>query len=237
MTEKLPIIPHKVEMLSTVRGGESRERRDMGKKLTQAAIVQANLHETNRQLSHEVSHDDLTGLMNKKAWKVEVAERIKAKKPFGVIFFDMDKFKIVNDVIGHEKGDELLGMFGKHMRASFKRKGDAVSHEAYFRKSDDEELPLGRYGGDEFAILVDLSDRDRPDGLTQGERLEVAEDYTRQVINEFVDTLGMDVKEQNFGISQGSAAWDPEYPIADTQLISNADKDMYRSKVANGSAR
>jgi len=93
------------------------------------------------QLSHQASHDSLTGLMNRRefgrrlAQEIEELEHTDAKH--ALCYLDLDQFKLVNDTSGHVAGDELLRQLGEVLKAHVRR-GDLVA----------------RLGGDEFGILL-----------------------------------------------------------------------------------
>ncbi|MDG2263023.1 MAG: EAL domain-containing protein [Actinomycetota bacterium] len=122
------------------------------------------LHETRVQLVHTASHDALTGLANRTAVRDHLADLLlepaNARK-FAVGFVDIDRFKPVNDLFGHEAGDELLVAVAQRLTNSL-REGDLV----------------GRFGGDEFVIVAAADGLG--DALQMAERLEdrIAEPFT-----------------------------------------------------------
>lgn len=90
-------------------------------------------------------HDGLTGLKNRAAFESEVNEVLmKHKKKFGMLLLDLDNFKVVNDALGHDKGDILL----KYVAA-------------YMKQTLPEGTFIARFGGDEFAIVIEnISDQE-----------------------------------------------------------------------------
>ncbi len=98
-------------------------------------------HQLQEELRHQASHDPLTGLPNRKHFDEQIEAAINSTKPghhnCAVALLDLDGFKIVNDLSGHEAGDRLLVEVASRLK-SCTRKGDAV----------------GRLGGDEFALLI-----------------------------------------------------------------------------------
>ena len=83
------------------------------------------------------STDALTGILNRRAFQVELEEQIRKKEPGFFIFIDVDNFKTYNDTYGHNNGDLCLKHFAKAMQECFP-----------------ERSILGRYGGDEFVVYL-----------------------------------------------------------------------------------
>ena len=90
------------------------------------------------RLSHDASHDALTGLANRVLFAERVTAGVRSGRPFSIVLVDLDDFKTVNDTLGHGVGDGLLITVAGRMRAGV-RPADTVA----------------RLGGDEFAILFD----------------------------------------------------------------------------------
>jgi diguanylate cyclase (GGDEF)-like protein/PAS domain S-box-containing protein len=100
-------------------------------------------HVAESRLNHIAYHDDLTGLANRHAFHERLAaaverNRLDPGQQFAVLYLDLDRFKLVNDSLGHGAGNELLREVAARLRASV-RPGDLVA----------------RLGGDEFAALVE----------------------------------------------------------------------------------
>ncbi len=161
--------------------------------------------EMQKQLSHQATHDSLTGLMNRSAFEsrvVEVINNAKLENTQHVLcYLDLDQFKLVNDTCGHVAGDELLRQLSVVLNADMRR-GDVLS----------------RLGGDEFGLLLYGCPIDK------GE--EIAENI-RQVIHEF----RFPWKERQFavGVSIGLVSISSETESL-TQLLSLADAACYAAK-------
>jgi diguanylate cyclase (GGDEF)-like protein len=174
------------------------------------ALEQARAAE--KRLQWEATHDLLTVLPNRSLLKERLAravERIKEDPGYGfaVLFLDLDRFKNVNDSLGHGVGDLLLKEVARRLR-----------HSVY------ETDMVARLGGDEFVVLLEnVADPD--DAAEVAKRLQNA---LRAPIKLFGHEL---YTTASFGIVQGSPAYDdPE------ELLRDADTAMYHAKEA-GKAR
>ncbi|MDQ1532457.1 MAG: hypothetical protein QOF28_218, partial [Actinomycetota bacterium] len=107
--------------------------------LAAVAIEQAQARE---ELEHRAFHDELTGLPNRALLNDRLTHALQRSPrrdaAVAVVFFDLDRFKLVNDSLGHDAGDRLLIQVARRLRAKL-------------RASD----TVGRLGGDEFVVLVD----------------------------------------------------------------------------------
>ena len=95
-----------------------------------------------KKIQYQATHDALTGLPNRLMFSQLLNQAIKSarryKRQFAVLFMDLDRFKIINDTMGHDAGDELL----QEIAARLKNTLRAVDI-------------IARLGGDEFVILID----------------------------------------------------------------------------------
>jgi diguanylate cyclase (GGDEF)-like protein/PAS domain S-box-containing protein len=158
------------------------------------------------RLRHEVLHDTLTGLPNRALFldRLDLALRHHRREPsrqFAVLFLDLDRFKMVNDSLGHAAGDELLIEFGKRV-SMFLRPGDSVA----------------RLGGDEFAIL-----------LTEVAGLEDATRVADRIHEVLLRKFLIRGKEVYASVSIGIALSAPHYEHPN-QMLRDADLAMYRTK-------
>jgi diguanylate cyclase (GGDEF)-like protein/PAS domain S-box-containing protein len=165
-------------------------------------------HQADEALRHRVLHDALTGLPNRLSFVDSLGEALKratiSGTPVGVIFLDLDHFKLINDSFGHHMGDELLRAIAPRLRSHL-RPGDVVA----------------RFGGDEFGVLVDrLADED--EALAIADRVAVAfsEPYVLGGAEHFVTaSLGISVARPS-----------TREPADADMLIRDADAAMYRAK-------
>lgn len=113
---------------------------DFNSLLDELSKWQHHLQRENDSLAHQVLHDTLTDLPNRKAFELELKKVLSnpvTASQVGVLFIDGDRFKAVNDTYGHEAGDNVLAVTAQRLLAGL-RKGDLVA----------------RLGGDEFAVLL-----------------------------------------------------------------------------------
>ena len=161
-----------------------------------------------QKLTYEALHDALTGLPNR-SFLVEALERSLSRlrenpdADFAVLFLDLDRFKVINDSVGHLVGDELLKLAGMRLTAC------VPSHGV-----------VARLGGDEFAILLE-------DGVDTSAACQVAQ----RVIDAISEPMSIAGKELFSSASVGIVMSDPRYNSTD-ELLRDADFAMYRAKAA-----
>ncbi|WP_386067039.1 EAL domain-containing protein [Tahibacter sp. UC22_41] len=159
-----------------------------------------------RQLKHETLHDSLTGLPNRTLFleRLELAldrYRRDPRRLFAVLFLDLDRFKVINDSVGHLVGDDLLYEVGGRI-AGCLDSGDVAA----------------RLGGDEFAILLhDVVDPER------------AMIFAARIIEALNAPIRLGQKEVFTSTSIGIALCSPRYAKAE-ELLRDADVAMYRAK-------
>jgi diguanylate cyclase (GGDEF)-like protein/PAS domain S-box-containing protein len=165
-------------------------------------------HAADEALRHRVLHDSLTGLPNRLSFVDSLRDALQrglaSGSPVGILFLDLDHFKLINDSIGHHAGDDLLQAVAPRLRAHL-RPGDIVA----------------RFGGDEFGILVDrLTDEE--------EALAIAD----RVAGAFSEPYSMGGADHFVTASIGIAVARPtgREPIDAELLIRDADAAMYRAK-------
>jgi len=163
------------------------------------------LEAANRQLRHLASHDTLTGLPNRLLLDDRVTQAIAqaTRQPheFALLVVDLDRFKLINDSLGHRAGDELLREVAQRLKTAVR----AVDTTA-------------RLGGDEFVILVDGP-------VTRAEAIEFGKRII-EAMKPSIRLLGIDV---HISPSIGIALYPHDGPSVDT-LLARADAAMYSAK-------
>ena len=140
-----------------------------------SAMVIARVARANKRIAHLANHDDLTGLHNRRSFEqhlqytIDNAER--SDNTHGLLYLDLDRFKIVNDTCGHHAGDQLLIQLTQMMQERLRR-GDLFA----------------RVGGDEFAIIAQ--------GSCFQDIQQLADDL-RVIVSEYVFRY----QEQSFKVS------------------------------------
>lgn len=169
------------------------------------ALVLARIGQLLRQraeaesaLAHRAAHDELTGLPNRRG----VLARLEqvAGDGVGVLYCDLDRFKPINDELGHLAGDEVLRQVARRLRSNL-RPGDLV----------------GRLGGDEFLIVCRDIDPARADALRRRLREAVAA------------PMWVADRSVSVGVTIGCALPGSD-PVVPDQLVADADRDMYAQK-------
>jgi diguanylate cyclase (GGDEF)-like protein len=171
---------------------------------------QAATDARSRNLAYEAAHDALTGLANRKTFVAALngalGETEGRRRTLAVLFIDLDRFKEINDRLGHAAGDAILCRVADCLRGSV-RSGDLVA----------------RQGGDEFLILV-------RDLLHQDEGLEVATGLEERLRR----ALTADEQMTGAVASVGVATYSGNAPRPTVEaLIGQADAAMYAAKAAH----
>ncbi|RYX86714.1 EAL domain-containing protein [bacterium] len=157
------------------------------------------------QLAHRAFHDPLTDLPNRTLFLNRVEHALsrldRRGKAIAVLFFDLDRFKTINDTMGHERGDWLLQEIASRLRDGL-RPGDTAA----------------RFGGDEFTLLLeDLNG------------LDDAKAVTERLIESITAPINFEGREMEVTASIGMAISYSKHDRA-SDLLRNADIAMYRAK-------
>ena len=157
------------------------------------------------QLLHQAFHDPLTGLPNRSLFLDRLsqarAEAEEGQAAYGVIYLDLDDFKLVNDTFGHLAGDQLLRTAGDRLNALGRG-----------------EYTVARMGGDEFTILLE--------GIAGAAD---AEAFAGQIVQHLREPILINGEEVLISPALGIAVWQPG-DDADRDLLREADVALYEAK-------
>jgi diguanylate cyclase (GGDEF)-like protein/PAS domain S-box-containing protein len=158
------------------------------------------------QLEYQAFHDSLTDLPNRHLFMDRLGQalrrtRRRQQRKVAVLFMDLDNFKVVNDTLGHELGDKLLGAVVERLRGSLR-----------------PEDTLARFGGDEFTVLIE--DAQSPEDLVR---------VTERIVEDLRESFVIDERELFVRASIGIALGDASTKSAE-ELLRDADMAMYRAK-------
>ncbi len=211
----MPVFSGKGQVLGTVallssephaHNRSDRKLLEMTAKLAAVAIEQRNLTE---RLAHLAHHDTLTGLPN----RLLASDRLdgalarcnRHREKTALVYIDLDRFKHVNDSLGHQTGDILLRQVAERLKG-------------YTRKSD----TLARMGGDEFLVIlnriVDVSDVSKA---------------AQRILNALVTPFSISGRILHIGASIGISVF-PDHGLDAVELQRNADIAMYSAKNEGG---
>jgi diguanylate cyclase (GGDEF)-like protein/PAS domain S-box-containing protein len=156
------------------------------------------------RLAYSAHHDELTGLLNRTAFMERLASaliRRSADETVGVAFLDVDRFKLINDSLGHAAGDRVVKAVGQRIKAA--AGDDAV---------------VARFGGDEFVVFVT--------DVTGGSRIDTVAGSLMAVVTEPLPLMdGETFVTASIGVATADRAW-----VTAESLMRDADAAMYQAK-------
>lgn len=189
---------------------EERRARELVEHTTGALRRAAEREVLEEQLRHRAFYDSLTGLPNRALFLDRISHALsrgeRLAQEVAVLFIDLDRFKVVNDSLGHGAGDQLLVQVGRRLRSSL-------------RDSD----TIARLGGDEFTVLLE-GPTAMDDAVTAAERIltTLAEPFLLEGQETYAST--------SIGIAGGAAD-----RASGRDLLREADIALYRAKAAGRS--
>lgn len=166
--------------------------------------MRSQVRQRQAALSHQATHDSLTGLPNRTLLQHRMEQAIRAArrehKPFAFLIMDLDRFKDINDTLGHPVGDQLLSEIGQRLTNALR-----------------EVDTIARLGGDEFAILLENSDGIRASAVA------------RKVLDALTAPFQINELRLHIGASIGITVY-PEHGTDVPVLLQRADVAMYVAK-------
>lgn len=163
------------------------------------------------RLTYLAQYDHLTGLVNRSLFRDRLIQAMARSKrlqqPLGLMLLDLDRFKSVNDTLGHDIGDELLKAVSERLKSCV-REVDTVA----------------RMGGDEFTIILE--------GVSSAESIVIVAKRIAESISTTFELKGHSI---SIGISIGITVY-PQDDHSIDELLKHADSAMYRAKQQGGSS-
>lgn len=184
------------------------------KKLLEGVLLKYEADKRENEIKQIAFYDVLTGLPNRRLLQDRLQHALVVSQRYGkagsLLFIDLDKFKLLNDTYGHEKGDLLLKKVADRLKSSV-RKSDTVC----------------RYGGDEFVVMLENLSED----------IKIAKEQTLNIANNLLNHLKqpyqLDEIDYTCTPSIGIAMFG-EHGHTDDALLRNADTAMYQAKKSGG---
>lgn len=171
--------------------------------------LESTIEERTKELKHQATHDALTGLPNRVLLQDRIKQAIETSKRnnqlFAVLFFDLDRFKLVNDSLSHTEGDTLLVLMAERLSSEL-RKVDTIA----------------RLGGDEFVVIA-----------TELKEPASASYVANTILNTVKKPMNISGHEIALSTSIGIALY-PQDAKNFSDLLKNADSAMYAAKAAGG---
>lgn len=162
------------------------------------------------RLTYLAQYDHLTGLVNRSLFRDRLAQAMARSKrlqqPLGIMLLDLDRFKAVNDTLGHDVGDELLKAVSERLKSCV-REVDTVA----------------RMGGDEFTIILE--------GVASDHSVVVV---AKRIIESILTVFELRGHKISVGVSIGITVYPQDDHNID-ELLKHADSAMYRAKQSGGS--
>ena len=180
---------------------------ELAQLLAEQERISAALQQSKDRFQHAAMHDNLTGLAN----RAHLFERLKnlleisrldPAENFCLLFFDLDRFKNVNDSLGHDVGDKLLVAAAQYLQKTV-RQGDLVS----------------RLGGDEFAVI-----------LNRTTEVSHAFNFADRIRQSFSTAFNIDGQQVLTGVSIGIVISSTSTYQTPEELLRDADMAMYHAK-------
>ena len=179
--------------------------RDLAHERSELTGVNDQLASINKRLAHQATHDPLTGLYNRRG-TLEVLDQLLAgadeSRPVGLLFCDLDRFKAVNDALGHRGGDRFISIIADRLLRSL----DAGSL-------------AGRMGGDEFVVVMPCHD------------VAGAAAIAARLVGVLSQPVHAEGREMPSSVSIGVACA-PEHGTAASELLRHANAALYRAKAS-----
>lgn len=162
---------------------------------------QEEIRREKEELAYKAHYDHLTDIPNRLMFRKRLSELVQGQKPFSLFYIDLNNFKYINDILGHDYGDEVLINVAKRMKAVIGDRG-----------------MVARLGGDEFVILVSA--------LSESKEIKR---LVSQLIKAIETKIKINQHDLSISASIGIATF-PKDGKSENELLKKADKAMYKAK-------
>ncbi|MGN6390279.1 MAG: EAL domain-containing protein [Burkholderiaceae bacterium] len=190
-----------------IGGAGSRKVAILFTDITERKRTEQRIRQFNETLAQQANYDTLTGLPNRRLFRDRLDQEIRhaesAGRPIALAFIDLDRFKEVNDLLGHDAGDLLLQQAAQRIQECI-RPADTVA----------------RLGGDEFTVI-----------LTDANEMQHVEQIAQRIIDALAQPFTIGSEQARVSGSIGITVY-PADARSPEDLIRNADQAMYLSKTA-----
>ncbi len=177
--------------------------RDLAHERGELTAVNAQMAMNNTRLAHQATHDPLTTLYNRRG-TLELLEQVMSEatpdRPIGLLFCDLDRFKAVNDALGHRGGDRFITIIADRLLRSLEPGSVA-----------------GRMGGDEFVVLM------------PGLNMTAAAAVANRLVGVLAQPVYAEGREMPSSVSIGVAVG-PDHGTTASELLRHANAALYRAK-------
>jgi diguanylate cyclase (GGDEF)-like protein/PAS domain S-box-containing protein len=211
------IKPDSTERYVSIQAEVSRD--ETGRAVQMAGTVQdiTQRKQAEEQIVYLAYHDTLTGLPNRRLFKERLTHTLAHARrhghPVATLFLDLDRFKRINDTLGHSVGDLLLQEVAKRLVGCV-RKSDSVGRPSV----EDFATDVARLGGDEFTVL-----------LTEIKEIQDAAKVARRILAVLLEPFCLDHQEIFVTASIGITVYPSDGEDAEN-LLKNAEAAMYHAK-------
>lgn len=218
---------------------------DAGYKIGAISLAESEAEQRQRayMAEHKLKYDSKSGLATELYWRDSLGEVFESldhpNEKLLVMVGDLNNFKVVNDTMGHDAGDKLLGIVGQAFKEVFKRKYDFLSRgnrdstaeSTENSNSNEPNANLARLGGDEFAIFTKISPKDSDENRAFDDPENIILQNSIR-LNSKITALLKDTEFEKFGISiaLGGVEYSPETDKIPRDTFVRADAKMYEVK-------
>lgn len=207
------------------------EKDSLQKENQQTVQERDHAQQAAKEARYEATHDKLTGFYNKAGFDAAF-RRMTETNPdadIGILYFDVNNFKAVNDEHGHKQGDNLLMDIAQWLRDVNRHPAQPMEKQI---DPSEQDMIMARVGGDEIIVAVNYSRNSRHskenEKISVEKELVAHRDRLMEDFNKFMEDEHFLLQQFNVGIAIGVAHWRPGMDIDEVKVV--ADRDMYRQK-------